>query len=142
LSTSSSPSDDERPSENSALLDSSAYLALILGEPGHEVVRLAVRRGAAICSVNLAEVVSRLLDVGYTIAQVEEGLIKFAVPVLEFGEGSGQMAGYLRPTTRQFGLSLGDRACLALAAEMGVPAITADRIWKELDVGAEVVLCR
>jgi PIN domain nuclease of toxin-antitoxin system len=136
------PSDVERPSENSSVLDSSAYLALILGEPGDDFVRAALRRGAAICSVNLAEVIGRLLDVNHTAQQVEDRLLEFAVPVVQFGAREGRAAGYLRASTRHLGLSLGDRACLALAAELGVPAITADRAWKDLDVGVEVVLCR
>ncbi|HEX5141553.1 MAG TPA: type II toxin-antitoxin system VapC family toxin [Dehalococcoidia bacterium] len=136
------PSDDERPNGSNAVLDSSAYLALILVEPGHEFVRDAVAQGAGVSSVNLAEVVSRLRDLDYSLAMVEERLLEFAVPVLPFSQEHGKTAGSLRSATRHLGLSLVDRACLAVAAELDVPAITADRLWVELDIGVQVVLCR
>ena len=50
--------------------------------------------------------------------------------------------GHLRPTTRALGLSLGDRACLALAAELGAVAVTTDREWAKSDVGAVVEVIR
>jgi ribonuclease VapC len=136
------PTVGERLNASSAVLDSSALLATILREPGDDFVRRAIDRGAVISSVNLAEVISRLVELSLDRSYIEVTLQEFRVPVVALGESAGRVAGYLRSTTRYLGLSLGDRACLALAAEMGVPAITADRIWKELDVGVEVVLCR
>ena len=138
----SSPSGGERPNASSGVLDSSALLAAILREPGDEFVRLAIDGGAVISSANLAEVISRLLELSFDRTYIQVTLQEFRVPVVAFSESAGRVAGYLRASTRHLGLSLGDRACLALAAELKIPAITADRIWQELDVGVEVVLCR
>ena len=136
------PTEGERPNASSGVLDSSALLAAILREPGDEFVRIAIDGGAVISSVNLAEVISRLVELSLDRSYIEVTLQEFRVPVVAFGESAGRRAGYLRSTTRHFGLSLGDRVCLALASDMGVPAITADRIWKDLDIGVNIVLCR
>ena len=67
---------------------------------------------------------------------------KLGLTVVPFDEEQAYKAGLLRQTTRSQGLSLGDRACLALAHSLGLPAITADRAWSNLNVGVEVILVR
>ena len=62
--------------------------------------------------------------------------------IVPFDEGHAYKAGSLRHSTRHVGLSLGDRACLVLAAAMSLPALTADRAWADLDIGVEVQLIR
>ena len=124
-----------------AVLDSSAILAVLLKEPGQAVV--ADYRGDALVSaINLAEVAAKFADRG---ASPTEWLYPFSLMRLEvvaFDEDQALASGSLRESTRRWGLSLGDRACLQLAAQRGVPAVTADRAWAELGVGVEVRVIR
>jgi ribonuclease VapC len=130
-----------------AVLDASALLALLKGEPGAERVAEALERGAYLSAVNLAEVLSKLADWGEdpTEAQArmaQVGLLGAAVEVLPFtGEDALEVA-RLRALTRAYGLSFGDRACLALARRLGLPALTAERAWAELDLGIPVEVLR
>ncbi len=123
------------------VLDASAMLAFLNGEPGGEVVD--GYRGAALASaVNIAEVGARLSDLGASPAEVRRAVGLMAVEVVAFDAEQAYAAAGIRSATRGRGLSLGDRACLQLAARRGLPAVTADQAWAELDVGAEVQLIR
>jgi PIN domain nuclease of toxin-antitoxin system len=130
-----------------AVLDASALLALLKGEPGAERVAEALERGAYLSAVNLAEVLSKLADWGGDPAEAQArmaqvGLLGAAVEVLPFtGEDALEVA-RLRALTRAYGLSFGDRACLALARRLGLPALTAERAWAELDLGIPVEVLR
>jgi ribonuclease VapC len=130
-----------------AVLDASALLALLKGEPGAERVAEALERGAYLSAVNLAEVLSKLADWGEDPAEAQArmaqvGLLGAAVEVLPFtGEDALEVA-RLRALTRAYGLSFGDRACLALARRLGFPALTAERAWAELDLGIPVEVLR
>ena len=123
------------------VLDASAVLALLFGEAGTETVEDHLD-GAAISAVNVAEVAARLADHAIGEAETRSYLNVLAIPVVDFDEELAYSSGQLRQDTRQHGLSLGDRACLALAIREGVPAITADRAWAELDLSVEVVVIR
>jgi PIN domain nuclease of toxin-antitoxin system len=79
--------------------------------------------------VNYAEVVSKLLERGVTPILMREALDNTNVKVVAFGADLAERTGLLRLQTRHLGLSLGDRACLALAEREGIPALTADRSW-------------
>ncbi len=125
------------------VLDASALLALIHDEPGADVVADALRDGAAISTVNLAEVAARLHQQEWPSEDVQVMVrtlrSDFGVAFLPFDAEAGLQSGALRPATAAFGLGLGDRACLVTAAALGVPALTADRIWLELALpGIEV----
>ncbi len=123
------------------VLDASVLLAVVLGEmDAAEAEPWFVE--ACMSAVNLSEVVARLADLGFTADFIAGGLAKFDLDVRNFDPGQAERAGFLRPLTRQKGLSLGDRACLALAAELGRPAVTADRAWAGLDIGIEIELVR
>ena len=123
-----------------AVLDASALLALLKGEPGAERVAEALERGAYLSAVNLAEVLSKLADWGEDPAEAQArmaqvGLLGAAVEVLPFtGEDALEVA-RLRALTRAYGLSFGDRACLALARRLGLPALTAERAWADGEGG-------
>ena len=122
-------------------LDASAVLAFLLGEPGGDVV--SGHLGDALLStVNLSEVLSKLIDGGDSDETARLRCGALSVRVVDFDEPSSQSAASLRAATRRFGLSLGDRACLALARREGAAAMTADRAWKELDLGVESMLIR
>ncbi len=124
-----------------AVLDASAVLAVLGAEDGHEAV-LPYLAGARLSAVNAAEVLSKLADVGIAAETARGHLTRLGLSVEPFGEPQAVMVARLRERTRSRGLSLGDRACLALAAERGSIAVTADRSWAELDVGVDVVVVR
>lgn len=123
------------------VLDASAVLAVILPEPGGDMVRPLIAR-SLLGAVNLTEVATRLLDVGYASAEVDRLLKRLEFTVIPFDEDLAVIAGRLRSQTRHLGLSVGDRACLALAQRERIPVLTGDRAWARLDVGVEVVLIR
>lgn len=126
---------------NECVLDASALLALMFGEPGAERI-LALLPGAGIGAVNLSEVVAKLQERGVPDARIARDIAALDLAVVPFDAEQAMAAGTLRAATRGHGLSLGDRACLALAKARGVPAVTTDRGWAALDVGVEVVVAR
>ena len=67
---------------------------------------------------------------------------EFGLAIRPFDESLAVEAGFLRPATRQYGLSLGDRACLALALRERIPVVTADRAWSQLDLGIDIQVIR
>jgi ribonuclease VapC len=123
------------------VLDASAVLALVHGEPGAERV-LAVLHRSALSAVNLAEVVGRLAERGGEPADIRRQLSRLPLEVVPLDEDLAYAAGFLRSSTRQWGLSLGDRACLALADHLGATALTSDRAWAEIATDARVELLR
>lgn len=125
----------------SGVLDASAVLALLQEEPGSDVVEEFLP-AAVISSVNYAEVVGKLFDANLSAKEVQQILAFLSIPVVEFTETFALRVGALKKNTSHLGLSLGDRACLALAESLGVPAVTADRIWMKANVGVEVVVVR
>jgi ribonuclease VapC len=110
------------------VLDCSAVLALLKNEPGGDVV-LSVLPDAVISSVNLAEVVTKLVDRQATKAAIDEALRSLNLTAIDFEPSTARLCGELRAATRSRGLSLGDRACLALARERGFTAVTAAAAW-------------
>jgi len=123
------------------VVDSSAVLAVVFQERGQESVAPALP-GASISAVNLAEVMSKMMDLGLSPERIDSQLDKFSLVVADFDRDLAMQAALLRATTRHKGLSLGDRACLALAMRERLPVLTGDTAWSELDLGVEVVLIR
>lgn len=121
--------------------DASAVIALLAGEPftGFEPSRLA---NASISAVNLSEVLTRLHEIGMPESASASALARLNLRVIAFDESQAWATARLRPVTRHAGLSLGDRACLALGNHLGCPVVTADRAWARLDVGVGIVLIR
>lgn len=130
-----------------AALDASALQAVLRDEDGASVVIEAIADGAAISVVNWAEVLSKAAADGDDPKQVAERIreTEFADAGLRIEPLTGSdcvEVARLRPLTSAQGLSLADRACLVLAARLGVPALTADRIWADADVPAKIKLIR
>jgi PIN domain nuclease of toxin-antitoxin system len=119
------------------LLDASALLAYLQKEPGFEAVREALREGAGISAVNLAEVVGKLKAKGKDPDRILRRLLA-SLEVLPFT----LEAGALDPLTRPLGLSLGDRACLAAGKVRRLPVLTTDRSWLGVVPGVEVRMVR
>jgi PIN domain nuclease of toxin-antitoxin system len=123
------------------VLDASAVLALVLREAGAEQVQRYCP-GATISAVNVAEVVARLAEGGTVETDVRAAISELGFSVVPLDAEQAFATGMLRPKTRHAGLSLGDRACLALARERNLPALTADRRWRGLDVGVDIRFIR
>jgi ribonuclease VapC len=121
-------------------LDASAVLAVLNDEPGAEQVREAMVQGAFVSAVNLSEVVAKLTERRFSNSAIEAALAQLEFEVVPFDERQAHIAGFLRRDTREQGLSLGDRACLALAATEGIPALTAERNWARLDLTSPIVI--
>lgn len=124
-----------------AVLDASAVLAFLQREPGEDVVRDVMPR-ALLCSVNLTEIVSKLTERGLDPAVVRQIACGLPYRIVDYDRELAIDAGVLRNRTRAAGLSLGDRACLALAARERLPALTTDHEWAQSDFGAEVQVIR
>jgi PIN domain nuclease of toxin-antitoxin system len=102
----------------------------------------AIRDGAVILSINLGEVITRMVNGGMSEADIRRILAAMSLDVVPFDEELAYRAGLLRSATRSAGLSVGDRACLALAERLGVPALTTDRIWGTLQLGIQIEVIR
>lgn len=124
-----------------AVLDASAVLAWVRSERGAEVVTPYLT-SATISAVNVSEVHQKLaqhgVDANRTITRLRTVGMKIEPVALD----DAIAAARLWPVTRAAGLSLGDRCCLALAARLDVPALTADGTWSTLDIGVTVVAIR
>jgi PIN domain nuclease of toxin-antitoxin system len=115
------------------ILDASAILALLYEEPGQALVIEALHKGAAACSVNLAEAATVLIRDGMAADQAETTILELPLAIRDADWSLALTAAKFYPETKEFGLSLGDRLCLALAARENRPVLTTDRIW--MDVG-------
>lgn len=117
----------------SVVLDASAVLALVRDEPGADKVAPHIGH-AAISAVNLQEVIKELLLSGLDAATARELLDELRLDVRAHDRDAAYAAAALHAQTREYGRGLGDRSCLALALQLGVPALTADREWKKVKV--------
>ncbi len=130
---------------SSVVLDASALLAYIQGEAGGDKVEAMLEEGAfdvLLSAVNLAEVVAKLTLDGILENQVRDDIMSLGLEIVPFDAGQAFHAGNLAMQTKSLGLSLGDRASLALAAHGNATAWTADRAWKKLKVGVDINLIR
>jgi ribonuclease VapC len=127
---------------NRIVLDASAILAVIGGEPGTEKLIPDLLARAVCSTVNLAEVHAKLVSSGWTSDQAWEDATSPVREVVPFDEEQARTAGDLVIQTRHLGLSLGDRACLALGIALKVPVYTAERVWKKLNMGVRVHVIR
>jgi PIN domain nuclease of toxin-antitoxin system len=124
------------------VLDASAVLALIHEEPGGDLVEAALS-GAVMSTVNLAEVVGKLVDADVDASRVRPLLASAGVSFVPLSPEDAELAGALRAIDGGTRLSLGDRCCLALAASRTPPEVlTADRYWADVDLPVSVRLIR
>jgi PIN domain nuclease of toxin-antitoxin system len=123
------------------MLDASAVLAFVNGEPGGDLVPVTTGE-AAISAVNYAEVVSVMTSQGVNESSVRRQLAQIVLEVIDFDRGLAEEAGLMIAKTKDGGLSLGDRACLAAAKREQIPALTSDRSWSRVNVGVKVQLIR
>lgn len=125
---------------NRIVLDASALLAILKGEAGAEIFtrQLDLLASAIVSAVNVAEAHGKLVGQGITPDKAWEAVIVVAHEIVVFDAEQAMIAGELLPQTRSIGLSLGDRACLALGIVRKAPVYTADRAWKDLKLGIPI----
>lgn len=128
-------------SEPEVVADASAIIALLVGEPFERVAPERIA-GAWVSAVNFSEVLAKLYEMGVPEGEADTAVARLDFRVLAFDEAQAQVAAALKSVTRQAGLSLGDRACLALAKKLGCGTVTADRAWSKIDVGVDILLIR
>ena len=119
--------------KNKILLDTSALLALLKKEPGHEIVSNIIAI-SVISSVNLSELITVLSRAGVSENDIDEIITDLLPEIIPFCGDISIKTGKISKLTQGYGLSLGDRACLATAIQLGLPVYTADKIWAELDL--------
>jgi len=114
-------------------LDASALLALMLGEPGEEMVGAILDRSCIHC-INVAEVVNKLIRAGVPPDEAFASVEELHLPTIqEFSLRQAGDCGQLIAETKKQGLGLGDCVCLTVSAWLGATAVTAERLWKKLE---------
>lgn len=129
-----------RPAQ-SCVVDSSAVLAFLRDETGAELVGARLRT-AFISAVNWSEVVQKALDDGMAVAEMRNYLRLWGLQIVAVAHAEAELAAELRSHTRQFGLSIGDRICLATAMLRGLPVLTTDKAWSSAPLDVEVQVIR
>lgn len=127
---------------NRIVLDASALLAVINREPGCERLTPELLSDATSSTVNLAEVQGTLVRKGADANEAWRKALSLIGEATPFTEDHAKVAGSLVTHTRALGLSLGDRACLALGLALRLPVYTADRLWKNVHVGVKIHVIR
>ncbi|MBD2295084.1 type II toxin-antitoxin system VapC family toxin [Anabaena sphaerica FACHB-251] len=132
---------------NKSVLDASAFLAYLRDEPGAEIVENALINGCYISIINWVEVLSKIVDLGESPDEVikqlrDEGLLENSLEIIACNEEDALNIAKFRPLTKSTGLSLGDRACLALGKRLNLPVLTADKVWTSLSLGITINLIR
>ena len=132
---------------NKSVLDASAFLAYLRDEPGAEIVENALIDGCYISIINWVEVLSKVVDLGESPEEIikrlrDEGLLENSLEIIAYNEEDAITIAKFRPLTKSAGLSLGDRACLALGKRLNLPVLTADKVWTSLSLGITINLIR
>lgn len=125
----------------SVIFDASTLMISVNREVGWEAVE-TLENDIVISAVNFAEVVTKLTLLGTPRDAIDRLVPRYQLTIPPFTSRLATLAGLLAKRTRHRGLSLGDRACLALGMELGLPIVTADRVWAELDLGLDIRLIR
>jgi ribonuclease VapC len=126
---------------SSVVLDSSAVLALLHHEPGEDLV-WQLAPNAFLSAVNAAEIHGKLMNEGFDRGGAWDAVVGSVQTIVPFDVDQAEMTGSLAPSTRSLGLSLGDRACLALGKTLELPVYTADRSWSKLRMDVDIRLIR
>jgi ribonuclease VapC len=127
---------------NSIVLDASALLAVLNGEAGADKLTPQLLSASTSSTVNLAEVQGKLVNRGISPRDAWEATLSPIGEVAPFTVEHARITGSLIAQTHALGLSLGDRACLALALALKAPVYTADRSWKNLKLGVRIHVIR
>lgn len=123
------------------ILDASALLALIQEDPGCEDVEKCLP-DVIMSSVNVSEVISILLRIKLPINEIQDILSELIIEVKDFSHEQALVAAEIGHLNTNLGLSLGDRACLALAKSSNHPVLTADKIWANINDKIDIRIIR
>jgi ribonuclease VapC len=124
------------------ILDSTALIALVGLESGSQRV-VELLENSAVSAVNLAEMANKLLEKGFSLAEVRESLAKLELNVEDWTEAMAYRSAEFTQFNKSHGLSLGDRACLTLAKQLRATAVTSDRAWRRLpSLGVRIMIFR
>ena len=127
---------------NKIVFDSSALIMLFAKEPGYESVRQNLKH-AIISSVNIAEVYKYCIAVQNLTEDDCRNLIKLSgIKIIDFCEEQALITAKIIKQTKEYGLSLGDRGCIALAMFKNYPVLTCDKIWLKVDLDVEFIMAR
>ncbi len=127
---------------NEVVFDASAMLALLQHEPGEEKLTADLLVRSVASTVNLAEVQSKLVKSGGDPSVAWRDALSSVNFVEPFTREHARIAGGLIKTTEKYGLSLGDRSCLALAIALKAPVYTTEQVWRNLKVGIPIHVIR
>ena len=124
------------------VLDSTAVIALLYSEPGHQYVQEVLDK-SAVSAVNLAEIVNKLAQRGPTSEVVRQSLVQLKLRVEDWSEGMAYQSVEFAPYSKSHGLSFGDRACLTLAKQLRATVVTSDKTWRRLPpLGVPIMIFR
>jgi len=126
---------------SSTVLDASAVLALLNQEPGYRTVLEAID-DSAMSAVNYCEVIGKLVDAGLSDPNAKTAVDLLNIQIVDFDEELAFASGCLRRETKQIGLSLGDRSCLALGIAKKATVLTAEKNWSKLKIGVKINVIR
>jgi len=126
---------------NKVVMDASAVLTLLNEEPGCEVVEKYLPN-AVLSAVNLSEILAMLGEIDFTVKEAEEMVTRLIKEIIPFEQKQAAIAASMKKITKAQGLSLGDRACLALAKLENLPALTADKAWIKAEHQVKIILIR
>lgn len=120
---------------NKVIFDASALLALINNEEGANKLEPLIGN-IIMSSVNVSEVAGKVYDIlgNEDEEQCKLSIEPFVHSIIEFDKTQSYLAASLKHKNKHKGLSLGDRACLAMAMQLELPVYTADKVWGELDL--------
>jgi len=127
---------------NEVVFDASVMLAMIQHERGAEQITDEILDRSVASTVNLAEVQSKLVKKGYTLVEAWEDTLSAVKIAEQYTSDQAKIAGDLITATEKYGLSLGDRSCLALAIALNAPVYTTEQLWKNLKVGVPIHVIR
>jgi len=125
-----------------AALDASAILAFLFNERGAEKLTTEILAAAFVSTVNLAEVQTKLVKMGRTVEDAWVDANSLGTLAVPYTSEHAKIAGDLIALTEPYGLSLGDRSCLAVAISLNAPVYTTEKIWKNLNVGVPIHVIR
>ena len=125
-----------------AALDASAILAYLFNERGAERLTPEILATALVSTVNLAEVQTKLVKLGRSTEDAWIDAHSLGTLAVPYTSEHARIAGDLITQTEKYGLSLGDRSCLALAIALNAPVYTTEQIWRDLKVGIPIHVIR
>jgi PIN domain nuclease of toxin-antitoxin system len=123
------------------VLDASALIAFLRKEPGAIRVAKVITR-SCISAINLAETISKMVEYGKPLEAVSFQIERLQIPVIPFDSEQAKIVASFWKPRRSAGLSLGDRACLALALKVSLPALTTESTWEKCNLGVRVIRIR